>query len=70
MEKRQGKKDDKRRFEVYEKFYSEASEQVEKEYERQRRKNKSPKKKLCDIDDGEELWDFMENSNDGICMEV
>lgn len=70
VEQRQGKKDDKKRFEIIEKFYSEASETIEKEYEMQRKKYKSPKRKLCDIDDGEDLWNFMENSNDGISMEV
>lgn len=68
MEQRQGKKDDKKRFEMYEKCYSEAHEEVEKEYQAQKKKYK--KRKLCDIDDGEELWNFMENSNDGVSFEV
>lgn len=70
VEQRQGKKDDKKQFEIIEKFYSDANDQIEKEYEKQRKMRKRSKRKLCDMDDGEELWNFMENSNDGISMEV
>lgn len=70
MEQREGRKDDRKHFEIYEKFYSEAAAVVEKEYESKMKKYKSPRKKLSDIDDGEELWNFMEHSNDGISYEV
>lgn len=70
MEQRQEKKDDKKQFEIVEKFYSDASEKIEKEYEIHRKKYQSPRKKLCDIDDAEELWNFMEYSNDGVSFEV
>lgn len=70
VEQRQGKKDDKKQFEIIEKFYNEANKEIEKEYEMERKMRKPSKQKLCDMDDGEELWNFMENSNDGISMEV
>lgn len=70
VEQRQGKKDSKKHFEIIEKFYSEASEQIEKEYESHRKKHTRSRQKLCDINDGEELWNFMEHSNDGITFEV
>lgn len=70
VEQREGKKDDRKQFEIYEKFYSEATEEIEKEYEATMKKYKSPRKKLSDIDDGEELWNFMEHSSDGISFEV
>lgn len=70
MEQRQGKKDDKKQFETIEKLYGDASEQIEKEYDMQRKKYRSPRKKLCDIDDAEELWNFMEYSTDGVSFEV
>lgn len=70
VEKREGKKDDQKLFEIYEKLYSEAAAQVEKEYESTMKKYKSPRKKLSDIDDGEELWNLMEHSSDGISFEV
>lgn len=67
MEQRQNKKDDKKQFDVYEKLYSEASAVVEKEYVENRKKTKRrSKRKICDIEDGEELWNFMEDSNDSI----
>lgn len=68
MEQREEKKDDKKRFEMIEKFYSQANDEVEKEYQAQRKKYK--KRKLSDIDDGEELWNFLEHSNDGVSFEV
>lgn len=68
MEQREEKKDDKKRFEMIEKFYSEANDEVEKEYQAQQKKYK--KRKLSDIDDGEELWNFLEHSNDGVSFEV
>lgn len=68
MEQREEKKDDKKRFEMIEKFYSEANDEVEKEYQAQRKMYK--KRKLSDIDDGEELWNFLEHSNDGVSFEV
>lgn len=70
VEQREGNKDDLRQFDIYEKFYGEAAAEVEKEYEATMKKYKSPRKKLSDIDDGEELWNFMEHSNDGISFEV
>lgn len=64
MEQRQSKEDAKKHDKVMEKLYSNASEEIEKEYEIQRKKYRSSRKKLCEIDDGEELWHFMEYSND------
>lgn len=69
-EQRQSKKDDKKQFEIIEKFYSEATAEIEKEYDAKMKRHKSPRKKLSDIDDGEELWNFMEYSNDGVSFEV
>lgn len=66
MENRQNQQDDKKHFELFEKFYNEASTVVENEYETSRKATKRSKKKICDIDDGEELWNFMENSNDSV----
>lgn len=60
-EQRKVKKADKNRSEIIEKFYSEASDRVEREYRNSPRK-KYTKRKLCDIDDGEELWNFLEDS--------
>lgn len=65
-EQRRSRRDDSKHFETYEKAYNEASEQVEKEYEMERNKNRRKKKKICDIDDGEELWNYMDSSNDSI----
>lgn len=70
VEQRHFKRNDKERFEIMEKVYSEAAETVEKEYEAKLKKYRSPRKKLCDIDDAEELWNFMEITNDGASMEV
>ena len=70
VEQRESIKYDRKQFEIYEKFYSDASEEIEKEYEATMKKYKSPRKKLSDIDDGEELWNFMEHSCDGISFEV
>lgn len=70
VEQRESKKDDRRHFEIYEKLYSEAAAQIDKEYESKMKKYKSPRKKLSDIDDGEELWNFLEHSSDGISFEV
>lgn len=53
---------------MVEKFYGEASEMVEKEYQSARKKYR--RRKLCDIDDGEELWNYLEDSNDGVSFEV
>lgn len=65
VEQRQSRKDDTKHFDVYEKLYSEASEEIEKEYEKNRKRSKqNSKRKICDIEDGEELWNYMENSND------
>lgn len=73
MEQRQNIQDDKKQLEIIEKLYSEASDQVEKEYASIRKKSNRSKKKIRDIDDGEELWSYMENSNDsievGLCSE-
>lgn len=66
VEQRENKKYDKKQFELYEKFYSEVSDQVEKEYDRERKKRKRPTKKICDIDNGEELWNLLDISNDAI----
>lgn len=63
---RQSKKDDKQHLDLVEKLYSEATEQVEKEYEKERKKTRRTSKNVCDIDDGEELWNYMESSNDSI----
>lgn len=70
VEQRQGKKDDRKQFEIIEKFYSEAAAEIEKDDAAKMKRTKSAKKKLSDIDDGEELWNFMEYSNDGISFEV
>ncbi|XP_031629337.1 uncharacterized protein LOC116344750 [Contarinia nasturtii] len=70
VEQRQNQKDDKKRLENVEKFYEEASIIIEKEYEEDRKASKRTKKKICDIDDGEELWNFMENSNDSIELDL
>lgn len=65
VEQRQTKKDDKKRFDLIEKLYSEANAEIEKEYEQKRKKyRRRSKRNICDIEDGEELWIFMENSND------
>ena len=67
VEQRQTKKDDKKRFDLIEKLYSEANAEIEKEYEQKRKKYKRrSKRNIRDIEDGEELWNFMENSNDSI----
>lgn len=69
IEKREGRKEEQSRIEIYEKIYHEAAEEIEKEYEATMKTYKS-KKKLSDIDDGEELWNFMKHSSDGIPFEV
>lgn len=70
VEQRECKKDDRKHFEIHEKLYSEASVEVEKEYESKSKKYKTARKKLSDIDDGEELWNFLEYSSDDISIEV
>lgn len=68
VELRQNAKDENAHFDICQKLYFEASEQIEKEYESERKKKKrtKSKKKVCDIEDGEELWNYMESSNDSI----
>lgn len=52
---------------MIEKLYDETSEQIEKEYEKERKKRTGrTSKKVCDIEDAEELWNYMESSNDSI----
>lgn len=72
VEQRDGKRDEQRRLEIYEKFHGEATAEVEKEYESTMKKYKttSKQRKLSDIDNGEELWHFVEQSSDGISFEV
>lgn len=64
---------DQKDFEKFEKLYSIISEQVEREYaEKYSKKSKNNKsdRELSGIDDGEELWQLLENSNDVSTMEV
>lgn len=67
MEQRQGRRDDQKKFEALEKIYLDASMDIDKEYENERKSFKFSNRKLCDIEDGEELWHYLESSND---MEV
>lgn len=67
VEQRQSRQDDQKKFETLEKLYLDVSMDVDKEYERSRKSFNVSTRKLADIDDGEELWHYMETSND---MEV
>ncbi|XP_055298037.1 uncharacterized protein LOC129566276 [Sitodiplosis mosellana] len=71
VEQRQNKQDDKKHLDIIEKLYAEANAEVEKEYEGKRKKSKRrSKQKICDIEDGEELWNYLEDSNDSIEMDL
>lgn len=52
---------------MLEKLYLDASMEIDKEYEVERKSFKFSNRKICDIEDGEELWHYLETSND---MEV
>lgn len=68
-QQREEKEADKNRSKMMEKFYSEASDKVEREQQKTPRK-KYKRRKLCDIEDGEELLNYLEDSNDGASFEV
>lgn len=67
MGQRHGGRDDQKRLEMLEKIYLDVSLEIDKEYENERKSFKLTHRNVCDINDGEELWHYLESSND---MEV
>lgn len=55
---------------MIERLYIEVTTEVEEEYEKRRKSIKAPKKKLQNIDDAEEMWEFLEHSNNPADIEV
>lgn len=70
VERRCNSIEGQKRLEIIEKFHFEVSKEVDDEYEARKKTIKSPKRKLTEIDDAEELWEFMEHSHDPVAVEV
>lgn len=70
MEKRFRRKEDNKRFEMVEKFYNEANNEIEKEDKLTRQTMDLPSQKLKEIDNGEDLWKLLEISHDAESFEV
>lgn len=70
VERNLSKIEDRKRLDRIEALHSQFSEEVDKEYQQKRKRIKSPKRKLRDIDDAEELWEYYEHSNDPEFVEV
>lgn len=70
MEKRHRRKEDHKRLEMAEKIYSQVNDEVQNEFENQRKAIVRPTRKLKDIDNGEDLWKLFETSHDAETFEV
>lgn len=70
VERRCNTIESQKRLDIIEKFHFEVSKEVEDEYEDKKKSIKSPKRKISEIDDAEELWELMEHSNDPAAVEV
>lgn len=70
MERKHRQSEDHKRLEMTEKFYNEANNEIEKELEAERKRIEAPTKKLCDIENGEDLWKLLEISRDVESFEV
>lgn len=70
MEGRFRRNEDNKRFEMVEKFYNEANDEIEKEDEATRQTMDLPTQKLKEIDNGEDLWKLLEISHDAESFEV
>lgn len=70
MEKRFRRSEDSKRFEMAEKFYNEANDEIEKEDKATRQSMDLPTQKLREIDNGEDLWKLLEISHDAESFEV
>lgn len=70
VEKRQNISEDQKRLEMIERLYNEVTIEVEKEYANRTKAIKAPNKKLKDIDDAEEIWEYLEYSRNPADSEV
>lgn len=70
MEKRFRQNEDNKRFEMVEKFYNEANDEIEMEDAAIRQTMDLPTQKLNEINNGEDLWKLLETSHDAESFEV
>lgn len=70
MEKRFRRNEDNKRFDMAEKFYNEANDEIEKEDKATRQTMDLPTQSLKEIDNGEDLWKLLEISHDAELFEV
>lgn len=70
VERRKNISEDQKRLETIERLYSDVSTEVEQEHELKRKAIKKSKRKLSEMDDGKELWQYVEYSNDAESIDV
>lgn len=70
VERRHTRIEERERFELVEKLYSQVRNEVEIEFEERRKTIEPPKTKIAEIADAEELWKLMERSHDPTAVEV
>lgn len=70
MEKRLRRNEEIKRFDMAEKFYNEAINEIEKEDKATRQNMDLPTQTLKEIDNGEDLWKLLEISHDAESFEV
>lgn len=70
VERRIKSLEDRKRLELIEKLYGQISQQVDSDFEKKQKLIRTPKKKVKDIEDGKELWELLQYTNDPDGIEV